>query len=189
MLAVAAARPLPVDAHVNRTVGPYLIFVYLIGEPYFATNRAGFEVWVKAGDRPVSGLERTLHASAERSGVVVALGLTTTPEAGHYQAELDAGGQEFDPRPGGAWTLRLAGRIEALDVNEVLPITFPVYPRVALPSAASDANLSPSQARASSTADAGSPFLVAGAVILGTLAAAAGLLWIRRKPSGRPAPT
>ena len=189
VLAVAAARPLPVDAHVNRTVGPYLIFVYLVGEPYFATNRAGFEIWVKAGERPIIGLERTLRVSAERSDEVVALGLTTTPEPGHYQAELDPAAQEFDPQPGGAWTLRLAGRIEDLDVNEVLPITFPVYPRVGLPSAGSEASSSASAVRASSTADPGSPLLIAGALILGTLAAAAGLVRIRRKPAGRPAPT
>jgi hypothetical protein len=64
VLVAILGTPLSVSAHVNGVVGPYTFLVVLIEEPYYATNRAGFDFWVREGDRPVESLDRTLKAKA-----------------------------------------------------------------------------------------------------------------------------
>jgi hypothetical protein len=124
------AGPCVVSAHVNRTVGRYSILVSLIGEPYFVTNRAGFDVWVTVDGEPVPGLETALSAQATGPTGTVPLELTAMPDGGHYEAEVDTDGREFDPSPGGAWTFRLLGSMGGLPIDEPFPVTFPAYPRV-----------------------------------------------------------
>jgi hypothetical protein len=127
---LAMIPPATASGHVNRTVGPYTILVTLIGEPYFTTNRAGFELWVTNGGRPVGGLDETLRTQAIGVGGSVGLRLTATPDGGHYRAEVDAHDMEFDPGRGGAWSLHLSGSIDELVVDETFAVIFPAYPRV-----------------------------------------------------------
>jgi len=78
--------PLSVSAHVNGVVGPYTFLVVLIEEPYCATNRAGFEFRVREGDRPVTGLDRTLSAQAINSTQRVDLEVSPLNDRGFYVA-------------------------------------------------------------------------------------------------------
>ena len=128
--------PASASAHVNRTVGPYTIFMVMIEEPYFATNHAGFEFWVHAGDRPIPGLDATLAAQAIRGPDAVDLLVSPMNDRGFYDVDTDAAGRAFDPGSGGAWTLRLTGTIEGRAVDESLDTRFPVYPRVGRSAAA-----------------------------------------------------
>jgi hypothetical protein len=130
VLAAFLASPLSVSAHVNGAVGPYKVFIVLIEEPFFVTNRAGFEFWVREGDRPVDGLDRTLRAQAINSTQRVDLAVSPRNDRGFYDVETGLSGQAFDPGSGGIWTLRLIGTIEGLAVDKSFEVTFPDYPRV-----------------------------------------------------------
>lgn len=167
-LIVSAAVANPAAAHVNRTVGPYTILVTLIGEPFFPTNRAGFEIWIKTDGRPIDGLARTLHAHATRPGQDVALDLVAAADDGHYQAEIESDGNEFDPGSGGAWVFVLSGTIESTAVDQTFPVLFPAYPRIAAPSA------NPSTVAAPAESAPASPPLAVGLI---AVVAAAGLLF------------
>jgi hypothetical protein len=129
--ALLFASPLSTAAHVNRLVGPYTFFIVLIEEPFFTTNRAGFEFWVHEGARPVPGLDKTLAAQAINSTRHVDLVVSPINERGFYDVEFDTNGMPFDPGSGGNWTLRLFGTVEGLAVDEPFATTFPAYPRVA----------------------------------------------------------
>src|SRR5260221_8311911 len=78
------ASPLTAAAHVNRLVGPYTFFIVLIEEPFFATNRAGFEFWVHESARPVLGLDKTLAAQAINSTRQVDLVVSSINDRGFY---------------------------------------------------------------------------------------------------------
>jgi hypothetical protein len=127
--AALIATPLTASAHVNRLVGPYTFFIVLIEEPFFATNRAGFEFWVHEGDRPVQGLDRTLKAQAINASRRVDLVVSPANVRGFYDVESDSSGGPFDPGSGGNWTLRLIGTVEGLAVDESFATIFPAYPR------------------------------------------------------------
>jgi hypothetical protein len=167
VLAAVLATPLTAAAHVNRTVGPYTFFLVLIEEPFFRTNRAGFEFWVHDGDRTVEGLERTLQAVAINATRQVPLAVSAVDARGLYDVETDPEGQAFDPGSGGDWTLRLTGTVEGLSVDVSFPASFPAYPRVL----SSSGSVAP-------VATASSPdiwVLVDGALLLGAIA------WLGRK--------
>jgi hypothetical protein len=123
--------PMSASAHVNRTVGPYSFFLVLIEEPFFTTNRAGFEFWVHAGDRPVEGVDRTLAAVAVNGAQQVALQIAPINDRGFYDVETDLAQHPFDPGRGGDWTLRLTGTVEDTPVDVSFPTIFPAYPRTA----------------------------------------------------------
>jgi hypothetical protein len=129
VLVALLAAPLSVSAHVNGVVGPYKFFVVLIEEPFYATNRAGFEFWVHEGDRPVPGLDRTLKAQATSSTQRVDLTVSPPNDRGFYDVETGLSGQAFNPGEGGSWTLRLIGTVEGLPVDKSFGVTFPPYPR------------------------------------------------------------
>jgi hypothetical protein len=179
---VAVAPPAALG-HVNRTVGKYTILVTLIGEPYFATNRAGFEIWVKDAGRPVVGLDGSIQPEAIRAGRTVRLVLAAMPDAGHYQAEFGPDGQAFDPLGGGAWSLRLTGSIEGLAVDETFPVTFPVYPRVlaASPQTQGGAGQPPIDARASTSDQSIAPIL---GIVVATLLGVCAAFVVRRRAKG-----
>ena len=113
----------PVDGHVNRIVGKYLIFMVLIEEPTFQDNRAGFEFWVRDGDRPIDGLDRTLHAAVVGSGGSQQPSIEPMNARGFYDVEID-------PGKGGFTRLRLTGNVEATPIDESFDVVFPAYPRV-----------------------------------------------------------
>jgi hypothetical protein len=136
LLIALLAAPVTAAAHVNRAAGPYAFFVLLIEEPLFETNRAGFEFWVRDGERTVEGLERTLHAIATNSTREVALRISPLNDRGFYDVETDPEGRPFDPGGGGDWTLRLTGMVEGLSVDVSFPVTFPAYPRTSTSAAA-----------------------------------------------------
>src|SRR5207249_4544247 len=78
----------PVDAHVNRIVGKYLIFLVLIEEPTFQDNTAGFEFWVRDGERPIQGLDETLHAAVVGSGGSQLPSVEPMNARGFYDVEI-----------------------------------------------------------------------------------------------------
>jgi hypothetical protein len=167
---------------VTRIVGPYTIFVVLVEEPTFEDNRAGFQFWVHRGDAPIAGLETTLNARATGHGVTVELAVSPMSSAGFYIVDGTGTGEPFDPRGGGAWSLILTGHVEQTQVNEIIPVVFPSYPRVGTPAAAA------STAIPGSGADVSIWLIVAAVMALGLGAG----LWSRRRgrPLGRvqPAP-
>jgi hypothetical protein len=130
LLITAFFNPLPASAHVNRTVGPYAFFLVLIEEPFYDTNRAGFEFWVHDAGRSVEGLDRSLNAVATSSTQEVGLRVSPINDRGFYDVESDLTGRPFDPGDGGDWTLRLTGTVEDEPVDVSFPTTFPAYPRV-----------------------------------------------------------
>jgi hypothetical protein len=172
------ATPLTVTAHVNRVVGPYTFFVVLIEEPFFATNRAGFEFWVHEGSRPVQGLDHTLKAQAINSTRQVDLAVSPINDRGFYDVEFDLFAKPFNPGSGGNWTLRLFGTVEGLSVDEPFATTFPAYPRVAAASPVAAA------AQAPSAVDDGLPIAVAFAPVVG-LGMACLAFWQRRRRTPR----
>lgn len=133
LAAVAAFAPASVAAHVNRTVGPYTILVVLVEEPFYADNHAGFEFWVRRGDTPVTGLDRTITATASGHGLDVVLAMTPLGTDGFYTLDRTSGGTAFDPMGGGAWTLTLTGSIDGTPLAATFPVTFPSYPRIGSP--------------------------------------------------------
>jgi MYXO-CTERM domain-containing protein len=167
------ASPLTAAAHVNRLVGPYTFFIVLIEEPFFTTNRAGFEFWVHDGARPVLGLDKTLGAQAINSTRHVDLVVSPMNARGFYDVEFDTNGQPFDPGSGGNWTLHLFGSVEGIAVDEPFATTFPAYPRVAAAPASSTVEAPPAGQ---------TPWpitIVLGAVVVLGLAALA--VWQRRR--------
>ena len=180
---VSLAVPPLATAHVNRVVGPYTFFVVLIEEPFFATNRAGFEFWVHDADRPVQGLDRTLRAQASNASKRVDLVVSPMNDRGFYDVEVGSRGLPFDPGSGGAWSLRLLGTVEGLAVDESFATTFPAYPRAGpvTPAATATAPVAPP--------DPG-PSLVAGGTAAGALGLGFVIVWHRRRrasPDGSPA--
>ena len=141
--------PVGVQAHVNRTVGPYTILLVLIEEPYFSTNHAGFAFWVHKGDTPVTGLDGTLHARAVGHDRTVDLRVSPRGTDQLYLVDQGLDGQPFDPLGGGAWSLRLTGMIDATPIDETFAVEFPAYPRAgtavasASPTTAADVELLP----------------------------------------------
>ena len=173
------AAPLAVSAHANGVFGPYNFLVVLIEEPFYATNRAGFEFWVREGDRPVEGLDRTLRAEAINSTHRVDLVVEPRNGRGFYDVETDLSGHPFDPGSGGNWTLRLTGTIEGLSVDKSFALTFPGYPRVAAakaPAAQAPAASAPATPGVNNIATQ-APFIAIG----GVTAIGAGLLLVRSR--------
>jgi hypothetical protein len=169
--------PISAAAHVNGVAGPYTLLVVLIEEPYYATNRAGFEFWVREGDRPVTGLDRTLTARAIGSTGQVDLAVSPLNERGFYDVETGLDGKAFDPGKGGSWTLRLSGAIEGLPIDKSFAVTFPSYPRIALAP-------QPVPVTASAPLDGGLP-IVSGALLAGLGGLLAFGTWMRRRGRGR----
>lgn len=116
--ATMLVSPSPVAAHVTRVVGPYTFLIVLIEEPYFQDNHAGFEFWVRDGDRAVDGLDRTLHAEAIGHGAVVKLSISPRNDRGFYDAP-------FYPGNGGPYALHLTGSIEGMAIDQLFLVTFP----------------------------------------------------------------
>jgi hypothetical protein len=175
ILLATLALPEGVAAHVTRTVGPYTIFVVLVEEPTFEDNRAGFQFWVHRGDAPVGGLEATLNAQATGHGVTVDLAVSPLNSAGFYVVDGTRMGEPFDPLGGGAWSLILTGRVAQTQVNEIIPVVFPSYPRVGTRAAAA------STAVPASGTDVSIWLIVAAAMALGLCAG----LWSRRRDRPR----
>ena len=126
--------PAATTAHVTRTAGPYTILVVLVEEPVFQDNHAGFQFWVRRDGVAVKGLERTIRAEATGHGADVELRLAPLDSEGFYVLDTTLQGARFDPRGGGAWSLRLHGTINGLKFDLVFPVLFPGYPRVAVQS-------------------------------------------------------
>src|SRR5437773_6193798 len=118
---VAALAP-AVAAHVNRTLGPYTILVILVEEPTFDDNHAGFQFWVRKGDVPITGLERTVHALAIGHDRRVELAVPPLAGSGFYVLDRSLDGAPFDPMGGGAWTLFLTGSIEGTPLDASFPV-------------------------------------------------------------------
>jgi hypothetical protein len=168
--------PSPVAAHVTRVVGPYTFLIVLIEEPFFQDNHAGFEFWVRDGDRPVDGLDRTLQAEAIGHGAVVKLSISPRNDRGFYDAP-------FYPGSGGQYSLHLAGSIEDTAIDELFLVTFPAYPRAPLSKPAAGAV--PVQTAPVGGSTIG---LVAGATaVLMVLSAMAFLVARRRRSTAKPA--
>jgi hypothetical protein len=123
--------PAIASAHVYRTVGPYKILVVLIEEPLFQDNHAGFEFWVRDDGVPVTGLDKQLRAQAIGHGEAVDLSISPLNSRGFYDVDREPNGTPFDPKGGGAWTLRLRGSINGLAIDQWFSTKFPGYPRVA----------------------------------------------------------
>jgi hypothetical protein len=173
--AVAASLTLavaPVAAHVNRTVGKYLIFVVLIEEPTFQDNNAGFEFWVRDGERPIQGLDRTLHAAVVGSGGSQLPPIQPMNARGFYDVAID-------PGSGGLTQLRLTGTIESTTIDETIDVRFPAYPRVI--SAGSAVSVP-----ASEPAPANNQIVLAVAGVGLTLAAVAVVSVLRRSQASSP---
>src|SRR3954470_12694098 len=132
----AFAMPAGAAAHVNRFVGPYSILLFLVEEPTYQDNHAGFEFWVRRGDTPIVGLERSTQALASGHGSVVALDVPPLGPDGFYVLDHATDGSAFDPLGGGAWTLTLTGSIEGTPLVATFPVTFPSYPRIGNPAPA-----------------------------------------------------
>jgi hypothetical protein len=134
---IAAMAP-GVEAHVNRTVGPYALLVVLVEEPVYQDNHAGFQFWVRKDGVPITGLERTLHARATGHGVDLQMAIPPVDGLGSFVLDRSVDGAAFDPLGGGPWTLELTGTIEQTPVDVTFPVVFPAYPRigVAAPQAA-----------------------------------------------------
>jgi len=182
-LALSVVGPAaPVSAHVNRVVGPYTILVILVEEPFFVTNHAGFQFWVHRGDTAVSGLEKTLSAEATGHGVTESLRISPPNALGFYQVDVQTGGAAFDPKGGGAWSLRLFGIIERTRVDEVFKTTFPGYPRT------TTAGSGPQHAAASPAPTSGFPIGVGLAGLAVVVAAIAGVLVAVRRSRTEPPP-
>jgi hypothetical protein len=133
MLCVAlwlAATAPSVAAHVNRAVGPYTIVVFLVEEPVYQDNHAGFEFWVRRDAVALRGLEQDLHAQATGHGRVLDLVIDPIDASGFYVIDHAPDGSAFDPLGGGDWTLTLTGSIEATQIDVAVPVRFPSYPRV-----------------------------------------------------------
>jgi hypothetical protein len=159
-------------------VGPYTILVVLVEEPYFEDNHAGFGFWVRRDDIAVQGLENTVHAKATGHGLTVDLAVSPPDDAGFYVLDTTTTGEPFDPGGGGAWSLILTGTVEDTPISEVIPVTFPSYPRVATRQAAA----APAPA-ADPMAGVAAWFAVGAVMVLGL----GGGLWSRRRerPRGR----
>jgi hypothetical protein len=153
-------------AHVTRVVGPYTFLIVLIEEPYFQDNHAGFEFWVRDGDRSVDGLDRTLHAEAIGHGVIAKLSISPRNDRGFYDAP-------FYPGSHGQYSLHLAGSIEGTPIDELFLVTFPAYPRAPLSGAASAAQSDP--------VGGSTGVLVAGATAALLVLGATGLVIVRRR--------
>jgi hypothetical protein len=164
--------PSPVAAHVTRVVGPYTFLIVLIEEPFFQDNHAGFEFWVRDGDRPVAGLDRTLRAEAISRGSVVKLSISPRNDRGFYDAP-------FYPGSGGQYSLHLAGSIEGTAIDELFMVNFPAYPRAPLTKPAAGAASVPEPTRGWTIG------LVAGATaVLMVLSTMAFVVARRRRPAG-----
>jgi hypothetical protein len=129
--ATMLVSPSSVAAHVTRVVGRYTFLIVLIEEPYFQDNHAGFQFWVRDGDRAVDGLDRTLHAEAIGHGAVVKLSISPRNDRGFYDAP-------FYPGSGGPYSLHLTGSIEGMAIDQLFLVTFPAYPRAPTRSAAAN---------------------------------------------------
>jgi hypothetical protein len=165
---ILAVPPSPVAAHVTRVVGRYTFLIVLIEEPYFQDNRAGFEFWVRDGDRPVDGLDRTLRAEAIGHGAAVSLPISPRNQRGFYDAP-------FYPGSGRKYSLHLSGSVEGTPIDELFPVTFPAYPRAASIGAASaPASLQPDMAGPATV-------LVAGAAVALVVLSATALVIARRR--------
>jgi hypothetical protein len=165
----------PVSAHVNRVVGPYTILVILVEEPFFVSNHAGFQFWVHRGDMAVSGLEKTLSAEATGHGVTESLRIAPPNATGFYQVDVQTSGAAFDPKGGGAWSLRLFGVIERTRVDEAFKTTFPGYPRT------TSGGTAPQHPSASPTPTSGFPVPLGLAGLAVVVAAIAGVLVATRR--------
>jgi len=173
-----------VAAHVNRTVGPYTILVILVEEPTFQDNHAGFQFWVRKGDVPIAGLERTVHAVAIGHDAHVELTVSPLAASGFYVLDRSTDGIPFDPRGGGAWTLFLTGSIEGTPLEASFPVVFPSYPRVAV----ADAPPAGATAPAVGGSSAGLAWLIpAGALV--ALGGFVVLAIVRRRRPGAPEAT
>jgi hypothetical protein len=161
VLAAFLVAPPSVSAHVNGVLGPYTFLVVLIEEPYYATNRAGFEFWVREGDRPIEGLDRTLNAQAISSTQRIDLVVSPRNDRGFYDVETGLSGQAFDPGSEGSWTLRLIGTIEGLPVDKSFGVTFPRYPRVS--------PVEPSAISGGSAPDNGLLLVATGGLLMGAV--------------------
>jgi hypothetical protein len=171
--ATMLVSPSSVAAHVTRVVGPYTFLIVLIEEPYFQDNHAGFEFWVRDGDRAVDGLDRTLHAEAIGHGAVVKLSISPRNDRGFYDAP-------FYPGSGGPYSLHLTGSIEGMAIDQLFLVNFPAYPRAPTRSAA--ANRSAAQVQ-SDPGGGSMTVLFAGAMAgLAFLSAIAFVIVRRRRP-------
>ena len=149
-------------AHVNRTVGPYTILVVLIEEPFFTTNRAGFEFFVNDDAGRVAGLDTSLTAEAIGPSRHLPLAISPAGADGGYDVERHLDGRPFDPGTSGGWSLRLRGSIRGLVIDESFGLVFPSYPRVATGQA-------PSAPPVPSAPDRMNPLLPIGGLILAGL--------------------
>jgi hypothetical protein len=173
-----------VEAHVNRTVGPYTILVVLVEEPVYADNHAGFQFWVRKNEVPILGLESSITAVATGHGEQLDLKVPPIDGTGFYVLDRTTDGTAFDPQGGGAWTLVLSGSIDGTPMDVSFPVTFPSYPRIGVADPAGAT--SPNAAVVSAPAPAVPAWLlvIGGIVIVGML----GLAMLgRRRRKGAPA--
>jgi hypothetical protein len=104
----------PAAAHEAREVGPYTVSVGFRGEPVYAGNESGLELRVTRGEEPVSGLSDSLEAEVTYPGFP-SRPLELAPifqQPGAYESP-------FVPTSAGAYTFRIFGSIEGMEIDEV----------------------------------------------------------------------
>jgi hypothetical protein len=112
LLAMALAGP--AAAHEHREVGEYSITVGFIDEPVYTGQKSGLEFGVAHHDseEPVEGLEETLQAEVTFEGETRDLPVSARfGEPGWYESV-------FFPTAAGAYTFRIFGTIDGVDVDE-----------------------------------------------------------------------
>lgn len=101
-------------AHEHREVGEYSITVGFMDEPVFTGQKSGLEFGVAhhESEEPVEGLEETLQAEVTFQGQTRDLPVSARfGEPGWYQSV-------FFPTAAGAYTFRIFGTIEGIDIDE-----------------------------------------------------------------------
>lgn len=117
VLAISLFFPAHALAHETRRVGPYQFVVGWLAEPAFQgqSNAASMRISDTrvTPARPVEGLEKTLAIEVRAGGL--------TPYTGTIRAVFGQPGLyalDLIPTVSGAYTFRIAGKVEDLDVNE-----------------------------------------------------------------------
>lgn len=108
----------PALAHERRMVGPYQFVVGWLNEPAFQGQPNGASVRITdprvTPAKAMEGLEKALTIEVRSGGL-------TTPFTGTVRAVFGQPGLyslDLIPTAGGAYTFRIKGRIETLDVDE-----------------------------------------------------------------------
>ena len=102
----------PATAHGGREVAGHDFTVGFIGEPVFAGQKSGLELYVEKDEVPTEGLEETLKAQVTFGDQTRDLELSPRFEApGWYESV-------FFPTAAGSYTFRIYGTLAGTDIDE-----------------------------------------------------------------------